>query len=174
MPYSLTVKIYNIDKPAVIDEMQISDTLTLQIDASAWETEEELMDRLPDNKAAVLMAIKEIARNYTEEIIPFWKEETRFYYIDPSIAQAEYYIDNEEWTKAMNVWLKYVDDANRELAAISCFNMSVACEMLGEYELALNWMENVKRKNERYYWEEYKRTLEKRIAEKAVIDRIMN
>jgi hypothetical protein len=174
MPYSLTVKIYNTDKLAVIDERQISDTLTLQIDGSAWETEDELMDRLPSNKDAIIMAIKEIAKNYTEEIIPFWKEEIRYYYIDDNIARAEYHIGNEEWAKAMDVWLKYVDNENRELAAISCFNMAVGCEMLGEYELALKWMENVKRKNENYYWEEYKRTLEKRMAEKAIIDRIMN
>jgi hypothetical protein len=174
MPYSLTVKIYDIDKPAIMDERQISDTLTIQVDGSPWETEDELVDRLPDNKAAIIMAIKEIAKSYTEEIIPFWKEETRFYYIENNIARAEYYIGNEEWNKAMDVWLKYVDNENRDLAAISCFNMAVGCEMLGEYELALKWMDNVKRKNENYYWEEYKRILEKRIAEKAIIDRIMN
>jgi tetratricopeptide (TPR) repeat protein len=174
MPYDLTVKIYDIDKLKIVDERPIRDTLTLQIDGYAWETEDELVDRLPDNKAAALMAIKEIAKNYTEEIIPFWKEETRFFYIDNNISKAEYYIDNEEWNKAMDIWLKYVNDGNRELAAISCFNMAVGCEMLGEYELALKWMENVKRKNENYYWDEYKKLLEKRIAEKAIIDKIMN
>jgi hypothetical protein len=174
MPYDLTVKIYDTEIPKIVDERLVRDTLTLQIDGYAWETEDELVDRLPDNTTAALMAIKEIAKNYTEEIIPFWKEETRFFYIDNSISKAEYYIDNEEWSKAMNIWLKYVNDGNKELAAISCFNMAVGCEMLGEYELALKWMENVKRKNENYYWSEYKKLLEKRIAEKAIIDKIMN
>jgi hypothetical protein len=174
MPYDLTVKIYDIDKSKVIDERLVRDTLTLQIDGYAWETEDELIDRLPDNKTVALMAIKEIAKDYAEEIIPFWKEETRFYYIDNNISKAELHIENEEWDKAMGIWLKYVDDGNRELAAISCFNMAVGCEMIGEYELALKWMETVKRKHENYYWDEYKKLLEKRIAEKAIIDKIMN
>jgi hypothetical protein len=46
--------------------------------------------------------------------------------------------------------------------------------MLGEYELALKWLDNIKRKNANYYWEEYKKLLEKRINEKAIIDKIMN
>jgi hypothetical protein len=174
MPYDLTIKIYNTDMPKIVDERLVRDTLTLQIDGYAWETEDELVDRLPDNKTAALMAIKEIAKNYTEEIIPFWKEETRFFYIDNSISKAEYYVDNEEWSKAMDIWVKYVNDGNRELAAISCFNMAVGCEMLGEYELALKWMESVKRKNENYYWDEYKKLLEKRIVDKTIIDKIMN
>jgi hypothetical protein len=174
MPYSLTVRIYDIDKLTTVDERLMHDTLTVQVDVHAWETEEELMDRIPDNRAAVSLAIKEIAKKYTEEIIPFWKEETRFFYIDNNIAKAEYYIADEDWAKAMDVWMKYVNAENMELAAISCFNMAVGCEMLGEYELALKWMENVKRKNENYYWDEYKKLLEKRIEEKAVIDRIMN
>jgi transposase len=51
--------------------------------------------------------------------------------------------------------------------------MAVGCEMLGEYELALKWMETVKRRNENYYWEEYKKLIEKRIEEKTIIDKVM-
>jgi hypothetical protein len=173
MPHSLVVKIYNIDRLSIIDERTIIDTMTLQIDALAWETEDELMDRIPDNKASIMYIIKDLAKFYAGEIVPSWKEESRFYYIDNNIVQAEYHIANEDWSKAMSVWMKYVNDENRTLAAISCFNMAVGCEILGEYELALKWMENVKRKNEIYYWEEYKKMIEKRIEEKSIIDRIM-
>jgi tetratricopeptide (TPR) repeat protein len=173
-PHRLVVKIYDIDKLTVIDERTIVDTVTFQIDAYAWETEDELIERLPDDKASVAYLIKELSKSYVEEITPFWKEETRFFYIDNNLTKAEYYIDNGDWAKAMEIWQKYVNDANSDLAAISCFNMAVGCEMLGEFELALKWMDNIKRKNANYYWEEYKKTLEKRIAEKAIIDKIMN
>jgi tetratricopeptide (TPR) repeat protein len=172
-PHSLIVKIYDVDKLTVIDTRTIIDTITLQVDAYAWETEAEIMERTPDNKAAVTYLARELAKSYTEEIIPFWREETRFYYVDHNFNKAEYYIADENWTKAMDVWLKYVNDENSELAAISCFNMAVGCEMLGEYELALKWMDNVKRKNANYYWEEYKKLLEKRIKDKDTIDKIM-
>jgi hypothetical protein len=173
IPYSLTVKIYDIDRLAVIDTRTIIDTVTLQVDMLPWETKDEFMERIPDNKAAIMYVIKDLSKVYAEEISPFWKEETRFYYIDNSLMQAEYYIADENWSKAMDVWSKYVNDENRELSAISCFNMAVGCEMLGEYELAMKWMETVKRRNENYYWEEYKKLIEKRMAEKAIIDRIM-
>jgi hypothetical protein len=174
VPHSAVIKIYDIDKKLVIDERLINDTLSVQIDAYAWETEEEIMEKLPNNKSAVLLVIKEMAKTYVEEVAPFWKEETRFYYITDVAAKAEEHIYNEDWSKAMDIWIKYVNDENRRLAAISCFNMAVGCEMLGEYELALKWMENVKRKDATYYWEEYKNRLEKRLVEKAILDRIMN
>jgi tetratricopeptide (TPR) repeat protein len=172
-PHKLVVRIYEIDKFTIIDERTIFDTLTIQVDASPWETENEFMDRIPDDKASIMYIVRELAKSYAEEIIPFWKEETRFYYIDSRLAQAEYYIDDENWSKALDVWAKYVNDENRELAAIACFNMAVGCEMLGEYELALKWLENVKRKNPDYYWEEYKKLIERRIEEKVIIDKIM-
>jgi tetratricopeptide (TPR) repeat protein len=173
-PYRLVVKIYDIDKLTVVDNHTIVDTVTIQIDANPWETENELNDRIPDNKAAYMYIIRDLAKSYAEEITPFWKEETRFYYIDDNnFAQAKYYIANENWAKAMNIWVQYVNDTNRDLAAISCYNMAVGCEMLGEYELALKWMENIKRKNPDYYWEEYKRLIERRIEERAIIDKLM-
>jgi tetratricopeptide (TPR) repeat protein len=171
--YSSMIKIYDADKLTVIDERLISDTLTIQANMSPWETESELLQRAPDNKEAVLLISKAMAKTYAEEIAPSWKEDTRFYYIESHIDKAQMYIENEEWAKAMNVWAKYVNDENTTLAAISCFNMALGCEMLGEYELAMEWMEGVKRKNEKYYWEEYIKQIEKRIAEKAVIDKIM-
>jgi hypothetical protein len=172
-PHRLVVKIYDTDKLTIVDNRTIVDTLTIQINAHSWETENELIDRIPDNKEASMYVIKDLAKSYVEEIMPFWKEETRFYYINDNLAQAEYYIANENWAKAMNVWAKYVNDENRDLAAISCFNMAVGCEILGEYELALKWMENIKRKNPDYYWEEYKKLIEQRLKEKAIIDKIM-
>ncbi|MDR3245466.1 MAG: DUF6340 family protein [Prevotellaceae bacterium] len=173
VPHSSTIKIYDVDKLTIIDEHMIQDTLSLQVNADPWETEDELVQRLPDTKTAVLLVVKEMAKSYVEDIAPFWKEETRYYYLDSHIERAKIYIDNEEWSKAMNIWMLYVDDANKALAAISCFNMALGCEMLGEYDLALKWIDNVKRKNEAYYWEEYKKLLNRRIAEKAILDRII-
>jgi tetratricopeptide (TPR) repeat protein len=173
VPHTSVIKIYDVDRLAVIDERVINDTLSLQVNADAWETETELIHRLPDDKTAVLLIVKEMAKVYVEEIVPFWKEENRYYYLDSHIERAKIYIDNEDWSKAMNIWSQYVNDENKALAAISCFNMALGCEMLGEYDLALKWIDNVKRKDEAYYWGEYKKLLDRRIAEKAILDSIM-
>jgi tetratricopeptide (TPR) repeat protein len=171
--YNSKIKIYDVDKLTVLDERLIIDTLTIQVNMSPWETASEFMQRVPSDKASLLLISKAMAKSYAEEIAPSWKEESRFYYIESHIERAQMYIENEEWAKAMNVWSKYVNDENRTLAAVSCFNMALGCEMLGEYELAMKWMESVKRKNEDYYWDEYINLIEKRISEKKVIDRAM-
>jgi hypothetical protein len=171
--YNSGIKIYDADKLTVLDERLISDTLTIRVNESPWETLSEFMQRVPDAKESLLLISRAMAKNYAEEIAPSWKEETRFYYIEPHIDVAQIYIENEEWANAMNVWAKYVNDSNNTLAAISCFNMALGCEMLGEYELALEWMESVKRKNADYYWYEYQKLLEKRIAEKNIINIVM-
>ena len=166
--YSISLKIYDARRHSLLDQNQVDDTLKIVSRQYLWESEG---DELPDKKTVLEAVGKELAQNYAKTIAPYWMEETRYYYLQPEISMAKEYIEDEDWNRAMGVWMQYVDDRNKALAAVCCFNMALACEMLGEYELAIKWMENIKRKDERYYWEEYKHTIEKRMAEKKVIDR---
>ena len=170
--YDATFGIYDTRASRMLDEGKMNDTLLLLTNIYPWENEDEVV--LPDKKEAASIVGKQITELYAKEIAPFWREETRYYYLGPGIQSAETYIDRKNWPGAMEVWANYVDDADKTLAAASCFNMALGCEMIGEYELALKWMETVKRKNKAFYWDEYKRTLERRIAEKEIINDIMN
>jgi hypothetical protein len=170
--YDATFGIYDTRTPRLLDEGRMNDTLLLLTNIYPWENEDEVV--LPDKKEAASIVGKKITELYAREIAPFWREETRYYYIGPGIQSAEMYIDRENWPGAMNVWANYVDDSDRALAAASCFNMALGCEMIGEYELALKGMETVKRKTSSFHWDEYRKTLERRIAEKEIINNIMN
>jgi hypothetical protein len=170
--YDATFGIYDTRTPRLLDEGRMKDTLLLLTNIYPWEDEDEVV--LPDKKEAASIVGKKITELYAREIAPFWREETRYYYIGPGIQSAEMYIDRENWPGAMGIWANYVDDADKTLAAASCFNMALGCEMIGEYELALKWMDAVKRKNKAFHWDEYRKTLERRIAEKEIINNIMN
>jgi hypothetical protein len=173
VPHQASIKVYDINNFSIVDNRQIKDTLFLQINLHSWETDQDAAAQIPDPKTSLQMVCTQMAKAYVEEIVPYWKEETRYYYLNPTIRNAQMYIENEEWSRAMNIWAEYVDDTDKTLAAISCFNMALGCEMIGEYELALKWMENVKRKKPEYYWEGYKARIEQRISEKTAIDKIM-
>ncbi|MDR0560826.1 MAG: DUF6340 family protein [Prevotellaceae bacterium] len=169
--YKAVIRIYDVKKSAMADHRILDDTVNIIINLKPWELASSV--QIPDKEDIILIAGKMAAKNYAKDIAPYWKEEVRYYYLSPEISYAENCIENEEWDKAMNVWMRYVDDNNRNLAAICCFNMAVGCEMIGEYELALKWMENVKLKNEKYYWEEYCNVLNKRITDKSLVNRAL-
>lgn len=47
-----------------------------------------------------------------------------------------------DWTKAMDAWLKFVaDDRNIEKQSCAAYNLSVACYLLEDYPLALEWLD---------------------------------
>lgn len=46
-----------------------------------------------------------------------------------------------KWDKAINVWMPMTEDKNPEKASYAAFNIAVACQMLGETDLAIGWVE---------------------------------
>jgi len=160
--YKSKMQIYDANKLTVIDSREMHDTIKVKVNIAP------LQSPLSKNDIA-LKVVNEIAKEYTKEIAPFWQEETRYYYTIPKM-NAKRQVNDQQWKNAMNIWSKYVDDSNKTTAAIACFNMALACEMLGEYELAISWMENVKNKNQKYYWGAYKAVIEARMDEKEKID----
>ena len=45
------------------------------------------------------------------------------------------------WEAAATLWTKQSNSENRKNAGRACFNMAVACETLGKYDLAVTWAE---------------------------------
>lgn len=64
-----------------------------------------------------------------------------------------YYFDNEDWLKglryaryhqysqAMDVWLSLVSSSSASAKGCASYNMAVTCYILGEYDLALQWLD---------------------------------
>ena len=176
VPYDAIFRIYNIATGEMLDNKVIMDTLIYETTILPSETANSALRRMPDPVDAVPAACERVAGQYADRITPRWQEEVRFYYSvnnNTDMSAAARSVRRGQWSDAIKIWSKYVDNSDTNLAAVACFNMAVGCEMMGEYELAIDWLQNAMRKNHRYYSFTYEKILQQRIEEKSVIDRAM-
>ncbi len=74
--------------------------------------------------------------------MPSWIPVERKYYNsgNPRMIAAEKYALANDWLKAAEVWNKESKNANQKIAAKACYNLALACEMEGKYDLAIDWL----------------------------------
>lgn len=71
-----------------------------------------------------------------------WKrEQYSLYYFESdewytALEKAEAF----DWKAAMNIWMEQMNSKNVLKRGASAYNLATACYMLGEYELALEWL----------------------------------
>lgn len=83
-----------------------------------------------------------LGKCFGTKIIPSWILSERSYYksYHPEMLKAEIYIKNQDWLKAAEIWNKQTKNKNHKIAAKACFNMALACELEGKYDLAMEWL----------------------------------
>ena len=81
--------------------------------------------------------------------LPEWKQEQySFYYFGTerwyeSLLKAEMY----DWKGAMDIWFTFLDSNDALKRSCASFNIATACYMLGDYDLALEWLERSDKDN---------------------------
>jgi len=83
-----------------------------------------------------------LGRFFGSKIIPTWLTVERLYYKsgNQNMVIAEKYALNNEWLKAAEIWNKQSKNKNPRIAAKSCYNMALACEMEGKLDAAIDWL----------------------------------
>ena len=56
------------------------------------------------------------------------------------MLKAEKYAISQDWLKAGEIWNRQTKNKNEEIAAKACYNLALACEMEGKYDLAIDWL----------------------------------
>lgn len=83
----------------------------------------------------------EVAR----QLYPNWKTERIDYYYflswDNDWDYASYYAEDMQWKKAMDLWMKKSVKGSSDRRAAACYNVALACYMLGDVELARKWLD---------------------------------
>lgn len=74
-----------------------------------------------------------------------WEEQsfTLVYFdnMDSNWTDAIFCAEDFQWQKAVDLWLTEVDRKNEVQASCAGYNIAVGCYMLGQYELALKWLD---------------------------------
>lgn len=61
--------------------------------------------------------------------------------MDSGWIDAIYYAEDFQWSKAIDLWLAEVDRGSAIQSSCAAYDVAVGCYMLGEYELALKWLD---------------------------------
>jgi len=117
----------------------------------------EVENKMPSVERSIREAGYFAAADYANRVFPGWKSESRYYYQlgNKDFKTAALLVENNKWDEASQIWKKYVNNIDKEIASRACFNMAFASEIEGKLDSALVWAEKSKElKNKtrtRYY-----------------------
>lgn len=83
-----------------------------------------------------------MGKSCASRLIPDWMPVERMYYrsANPEMRKAENFALNNDWISAAKIWNRKSKSKNGRLAAKAAFDMSLACEMEGKPDLAIDWV----------------------------------
>lgn len=81
----------------------------------------------------------EVAESFKSQ----WKHEqySILYYDAPKWYDALEKAEQYDWIGAMNLWMQFLDTNDIMKRSSAAFNISVACYMMGDYQLAKEWLD---------------------------------
>lgn len=138
---------------------------TLSWEATDW-VEVRTGNQLPGFFTASAYAGADAAEKYAKLIAPNWNNDTRILFNGNSkfFSQATVFAEQGNWIDAAALWQKHTSDKNRSIAARAAFNMALANEMLGNFEVALEWLNEAQKLNPKLEEiDDYRGVIEERI-----------
>ncbi len=138
-PIQAVVRVYDTEKVRFTQYIPIRDT-------AAWdlgEYAEQETVTIPKSafidlqKAAVFIGDR-TAKSFMDQ----WETQDRVIFVYDKLKWNVAY-DHAlgfEWDKSMEIWLELVKSNNAKEAACAAFNVALACEMQGKFELAEKWL----------------------------------
>jgi hypothetical protein len=98
----------------------------------------------------ITLSAVENAKTISDSFVSQWKMEqySLAYYDSQKWYDALVKAENFDWRGAMDIWLALLDTNDLMKRASAEYNLSVACFMLGDLELAHEWLEKSKADND--------------------------
>jgi len=116
-----------------------------KIDTVSWVepayTLREARKTLPNRLEAVYVAADIAGKEFAEFLVPHWVEVDRMYYKSGhgELKKTDELIKQNQWLEAAAIWRKYTSNKNKSVAALSMYNLALACETLGDMDAAMDW-----------------------------------
>lgn len=149
-------------------------------DRKGWSerglTRADAVKKLPEPAYAVEDAGFYAGTRYAHRISPTWIWVSRKYYIkgNDEFKNVRYKVQAKQWEDAADIWQKYTNDPDTKIAGYACYNMALASEVLGEFDIALNWAKKAYSDYQLKAALEYINIIEGRIRDAERLDKQMN
>ena len=139
---SIDYKIYDLNNESLAGKASGEDvfmemTLLSDIDAS----NAELFNTAVGSKQEAYGAL---GQAFMSAYFPEWVAESRSLLVYDSKTEwveAYYAACDFKWNEAMEFWMKVVDEGSKREAAAAAYNLAVACEIGGNYDSAIKWLD---------------------------------
>ena len=123
LPYSVKVQVFNVDSLPPVADLSESDVFEWSLMAESEIPELKAIEKV---NSELDEYFKTIGVTMTDGLTPRWET------VDVSL----YVYDNAQWTEA---WMEDAESPDTRKAACAAYNISVACEMLGMDDMAVEW-----------------------------------
>lgn len=165
-------RIYDQKNHRIIDQKTFRDVKNW---SSKGNTPDDALHKLPNKRRAINDAAIFAGNRFAVRISPTWTHSSRIYYtgkID-DFKLAKKYVQNKDWDMAIAIWKHHVDDPEPKIGGRACFNMGIASEMKGEFDIALKWMKKAYYDYDIKKAQQYINILNKRIIDQQKLDEQM-
>lgn len=164
-------RVYNLNDKKRCCESLIRDTIT-------WEKSDFtpiiLGQQLPGLFSSAAYSGYYVAEKFAKRIVPVWVDEQRIYFSTGSseMKAASQFVDKSKWLEAAGQWQKVIAKSKKspKLAARAAYNMALANEMSGNFEIALEWLDKSKKIDFIYYESIYRQVILERIKAKEKLN----
>lgn len=113
-----------------------------------------------------------VANAFFRRISPAWTDCSRMYFTGSNnMRKAIVYVENNDWTKAAELWKIDVNNTNKRIAGDAAYNMALAAEMQGKLNVALVWAKKSFEKFNNKSAVDYIHILERRIKEQVKLNK---
>lgn len=140
IPCEFAINIYDVTRGGERFPILIKDSIKIDIehkyDLSLLNDPNTYLELI--NYAAPFMG-----ERVADKIVPKWTEVRHelFMYTNPGWNAAYEAAMDFRWREAMDIWSSLIDERNAMQAGALAFNIAVACEIMGHYQLAIEWID---------------------------------
>lgn len=140
LPYTVKYTVFDADKMQVLYKDTYSDTLSWKIASNNEITDLNAVSKVGDN---LYPALEKSSYTWISSMLPTWVSDARIVYVYDSEQWINAYENARvfKWKEAIDIWIGLADSKNDMKAAAAAFNVAVALEVTGEYELADKWLQ---------------------------------
>ena len=140
MKGSTSITVYDAIQDTTLFQKRVSDSILFKIPYELSLSESSVKDFIAANDSIIMTAF---GQKLADHICNSWVEEEWMLidYPDDSAWHGAYKNAMDfKWEEAIKAWIPLTEDQKPEKASYAAFNIAVACQMLGQTDLAIEWV----------------------------------